>query len=394
MSGQNRITETYMPDKGARKDKVVVGLAGGIDSFVTAYLLKIQRYDLVGVTIVPAFEELGAGLFSCALSDKKIETIAAFCHQLGIPHHVVRIPREFKETVVEKWVGTKAAGQYPDQCWSCHNLRMEYLHRKMKEVGGKFLATGHFAKIFRQDPDSITLVQTSNDEQFDQSALLSRLPDSVLRDLMLPLSDLQKKEVLKLAENFGILDEQKTVRMFQCLPENEETLNYLKRQLPARFWKEGGIFGDNDDRLRDHEGVIRFTMGSAVLTDEERKTFYFTQYLPKESKIIVRDKEWFLRSRFVLRNCNVSAETPWHAPFKGIVMKEGKTVDAWIYPRTLNSCEVVLEEAHSLVEGEIVSVTKKKGKNSRVLLSGSVRFIKEAEAQGEEHVPVDYSRDF
>jgi len=394
MGTNNKLTETYLPDKAARKEKIVVGLSGGIDSLVTAYLLKIQRYELIGVTIAPSHEELGDELFSCSVNDKKIESIQAFCHQLGIPHFVVKIPREFKEKVVEKWMSRKALGELPDQCWDCHALRMQFLHEKMKELGAKTFATGHYGKINRQDADSVTFIQSSNDESFDQSGLLSRLPQEILHDLMLPLSDLQKKEVLKLAENFGVQDFSRTVKMFHCLPETEATTNFLNTKLPARFKKDGGIFGEEDERLADHEGVFRFRRGALVIS-QERQELYFAKFVSGEKKILLHQRPWFERKNILLRNCEIPPETSWTIPFRGVLLKEGVSHDGWFYPKSLNSCAVELDHPAAFVEGEILPVLKKKGKNARILLTGTVNFIEEENSEGDANViKVNHSYDF
>lgn len=392
MGANNKLTETYLPDKVTRKEKVAVGISGGIDSLVTAYLLKIQRYDLVGITIAPSHEVLGHDLFSCSISDKKIESIQAFCHQLGIPHVVMRISREFSERVVEKWMSKKAIGELPDQCWDCHAIRMHFLHEKMKELGAKTLATGHYGKVSRHDSEAMTVVQSSNDEAHDQSGLLSRLPQEILRNLMLPLSDLQKKEVLKLSENFGLQDSSKSVQMFHCLPESEETTGFLTAKLPARFRKEGGVYGE-EERFLDHEGVYKFRLGTVIIK-QERQELYFSKYVSNEKKVVLKDASWFQRQRILLRNCHIPAETAWGFPFRGVLLKAGVPHDAWFYPKTLGACEVELESPLPFVEGEILSVQKKKGKNARVLLTGTVQFIEEEKNQGEENVKVNYSYDF
>ncbi len=398
MNGPNKLTETYLPDKAARKEKIIVGLSGGMDSLVSAYLLKIQRYDLIGVTIVPGWEEIpgsSSALFSCSLSEKNLETISAFCHQLGIPHHVIRISSEFREAVVERWMARKAAGELPDQCWMCHELRMSFLHSKMKELGGKNLATGHFAKIYRNEADSITYVQSSNDETHDQSALLSRLPQDILKDLMLPLSDLQKKEVIKLAENFGVLSSEQKIAPFQCFPEQQNTIEYLAARIPPRFHKPGEMVSETDDRLPEHEGVIKFRRGSQLGETADHKPLFFAKYSTSDRKIILKNESWFLRTKIVLRHCVVPADSPWKIPFRAVLVKDGISSEGWFYPKTLNSCLVELDTPVSLLEGEILSVLKKKGKNSRIILTGTVCFIDEVLTKdGEPHVQIHYDRDF
>lgn len=397
MGTQNKLTEAYLPEKTARKEKVVIGLSGGTDSLVAAYLLKIQKYDLMAVTIAPGWEEISkdtGSLLSCSVNEKTIEKLQTFTHQMGIPHFVVRIPREFRDRIVEKWIAKKAQGELPDQCWDCHSLRLEYLHAKMKELGGKFLATGHYGKVFRNDADGMSIVQTSNDEVYDQSALLSRLPQEVLHDLLLPLSDLQKKEVMKLAENFGVETSPDKIKMFSCFPKTEETTNYLVSKLPERFRKEGGIYSPTDDRLGDHTGVVHHQRGENLIQVGEQKSLVFSDYVVREKKIIVQMPSWFERSHLMLRNCRIPPETPWHSPFRGILMKEGKSYEGWFYPKSLLSCEVELDAPASFLEGETISVMKKKGKNARVLLTGEVNYISEAAEKGEANAKVDYGRDF
>jgi tRNA U34 2-thiouridine synthase MnmA/TrmU len=397
MEGKDKLTETYMPDKSAQKGRVVVGLSGGIDSMVTAYLLKIQRYELIGVTIAPSLDDYSkdqSALLSCSVSDKKIEALAAFCHQLGIPHYVVRVPGEFREAVLERWVTRKASGDVPDQCWFCHSLRMEFLHAKMKELGAKILATGHFAKIFRQEAQSMTFIQTSSDQANDQSALLSRLPPEVLKDLMLPLSDLHKKEVLKLAENFGLVSTDKQIAPFQCFPDNEDTIHYLELRLPQRFRKEGTIVSGTDERLLEHEGVHKFRRGAEVMQTSGRVPLYFSRYATAERKIILDPESWFQRTRIVLRSCQIPPETPWSHPFRGVLVREGVHYEAWFYPKALSSCVVETDVPVHILEGETLNVLNKKGKNSRVLLSGVANFIEEEKIEGEINVKVDYSREF
>src|SRR6476620_8985275 len=109
MDMKKKLENAYAPDKNGRKEKVILGLFG-LDSFVTAYLLKIQKYDLIGVTIVNSWDEYTGdqeSTFSCHSSPQRLDKIKEFCNKLGIPLQIVKSSIEFKDEVVETWIADK-----------------------------------------------------------------------------------------------------------------------------------------------------------------------------------------------------------------------------------------------------------------------------------------------
>jgi tRNA-specific 2-thiouridylase len=113
---------------------------------------------------------------------------------------VVKGSDEFKEEVVDSWMSARLSGVKSNHCLSCHELRMRLLYQKMLDLDAQGMATGHMAKIFKNAVNNTVYVHSSNDEEHDQSSLLSRLPHEVLNKLILPLSDLQQKEIEKLRQ--------------------------------------------------------------------------------------------------------------------------------------------------------------------------------------------------
>ncbi|WP_408096241.1 hypothetical protein ACJVC5_14470 [Peredibacter sp. HCB2-198] len=404
MDMKKKLEEAYIPDKQSQKEKVIIGLSGGIDSYVTAYLLKIQKYDLIAVTVINDWEDWkgdSSQILSCHINPKKLDEIKEFCQKLSIPLQVVKASGEFKNEIIDEWMASRLSGTLARPCWNCHELRMRVLHQKMKEANVKHLATGHFAKLFHQDATGKVFVHTSNDEENDQSALLSRLPQEILKDLILPLSDLTQKEVLKLAENFGVVEVPKTLKMHQCLSWKEEMTPIFTSLIPERLRKEGEIMtADGSSTIGNHFGVFHHTLGESFEYRNVGKTTkgYIGEYTSGNALIKVEEESYFLRDKILLTNCEFSAETIWTEPQKGcLVVSPDKVYECWVHPKTLSSAYIELTKPEFLIEGDLLSVIKKKGKNSKVFLTGKVQYLpRDPEVvEGEESVPkVDYSRDF
>ncbi len=408
MSHKNQIDSVYQPEKIQLKQKVIVGISGGIDSLVAAYLLKIQKFDLFAVTVLPSFDQIKgdkSGLLSCSIDESQLQLITDFCQQLKIPLEVVKLTSEFQAKIVEKWVSSKLTGVISNACWDCHGLRMKVLYEKMLEFKAQFIATGHFAKIFHHSLHDTYYVHSSNDEQNDQSGLLSRLPDQILRSLILPLSDLQKKEVLKLAENFGLNFKSKQIQMHQCFPTNSLTVEYLKATTPKNFYAKGEMMNeDSSVMFGEHEGVINMDMGKVFTLEGavRKQDLYFVNYLFKERKVILSGEGYFNRDSAILIDCHFSKEVSWVAPMKAYAHLEGdQFIDCWIYPKCLNSAFFVLLKSEKILQNQIIVFYKKKGKNSKVLMSGRVQYVnpipEEVEGEGEgssRKGHFDRSRDF
>ncbi len=404
MDMKKKLEDTYNPEQHAQKERIVVGLNGSIDSMVAAFLLKIQKYELLAVTVMNSWDTLKtdqASVLSCHITHPKIERIKDFCHKLNIPLHIVNSNAEFNEEVASPWISDKVLGKFPKPCWSCHEVRMHLLHHKMLELGAKQIVTGHYAKLFRHDSKGTVFVHTSNDEEHDQSELLVRLPHDVLASLYLPLSDLTKKEVLKLAENFGLTYEADPTENRPCFEWGPDLAAIVTKEVPARFIKPGDIMNkDESIRIGDHPGVQHYKLGQTIEYRENgaQVSGIFGEYVFAEKKIKVAQEEHYLRNQFMLVKCHLSEEVSWVEPFKGSVqLRKGEFVDCWVYPKSLSSIYIELLEPRKILPGEVVTVLKRRGKNSKIYLSGEIQFIEknEDDEEGVSHVPkANYSGDF
>ncbi len=399
MDMKKQLDEAYNPDRNARREKILVALSGGICSYISAYLLKLQKFDLVGVTVITGWDQSpvpGSELFSCHIDAPRLEEIKEFCHRLGVPHYVVRASSEFQEQVVEQWIGARLTGTHHSPCWSCHDLRLRVLVEKMRELEIDKLATGHFAKILPESTGAY-FVHSSNDEENDHSDLLSRLPSHILGSLYLPLADLTKKEVLKLAENFGLPVTGDQVKVHQCLPWREEFLPYLEKTVPAKFLGGGNLWFQDEEREEGtHDGVVLHSYGDVLSTTAGGRAV-LAGYKMNEKKLILRPEAYLYRNRVLLRQCKVSEGTPLTEPGRGVLCVEGQEIECWYHPKCLDSVFVEWEEELRIPEGTILALYKKKGKNAKVFLTGKVRYLPKIRPpeEGEQSVPkADYARDF
>lgn len=357
---------------------VLVGLTGGLNSAVAAMLLKIQKIDLIAVTLDmgPSFSNAPEKTFSCHINSERMHKIKNFCHSLNIPHHIIPIGSQFSDQVVDRWISQKLLGKMKDQCMNCHQMRMAVLYEKMIEVGADAIATGHFAKVHLHPTTKIVSINSANDEVEDQSSLLSNLPKEVLAKLLLPLSDLSTKEVVKLAENFFINLSAPEIKMNQCFPKNTETIQFLESSVAPALRRKGEIYDlGKEHSLGPHSGVYHYDADQSIDlgTRSVPVPLKMAHYSYREHIIEVAPATYFKSGGVHLVNCHFQGGMDLSIPSKGYLKINNEYHEAMLYPKNLNSIYVELTEGLNFTFGETLTCYKKKGKNSKVYFSGQVK---------------------
>ena len=180
---------------------VVVGLSGGVDSSVTAYLLKKQGYNVIGVTMqvwqkdIPESGETGIA---------EVEDARKVAAYLGIPHYVLNFNEEFHKNVIEYFVKTYNDGKTPNPCVVCNRyVKWQALREKAGNLGADYIATGHYAKIEKLENGRYA-IKNSKTAKKDQTYALHLLTQEQLEHTIMPLGSYEKDEVRKIAERVGI----------------------------------------------------------------------------------------------------------------------------------------------------------------------------------------------
>lgn len=239
--------------------KVAVGMSGGVDSSVAAWLLKEQGNEVVGLCMALWDGEADAaptGKHACYGPDEAedIQDAAAVCEALGIPFHVFDCAKEYKKTVLAYFKAEYAAGRTPNPCVKCnHLMKFGFLPAMARRSGLEFdrFATGHYARV-RRDADRWSLLKGANPKK-DQSYFLHRLSQEQLAQCLFPLGELAKEEVRRVAADLKLPTAAKRESQDFYCGDYADLLG-----LPP---KDGSIVDKDGKELGTHQGVWNFTPG-------------------------------------------------------------------------------------------------------------------------------------
>lgn len=230
--------------------RIAVALSGGVDSSVAAALLVEAGQDVVGVTMDLGLAASGAG-------DDPVALARAVCDTLAIPHVVIDLAGPFREQVVSPFVDAYAAGLTPNPCVSCNErIKFGLLAERVRQLGASALATGHYARIVREDGHA--WLERGADSAKDQSYFLYRVPSHVLAALEFPLGDLTKAEVRRMAEERGLPTASRRESQEVCFTDDRVAL--VASAHPGAL-EAGPIELADGNVVGTHRGIARYTVG-------------------------------------------------------------------------------------------------------------------------------------
>jgi len=233
---------------------IAVAMSGGVDSSVTAALLKQQGHDVIGITM-SLFAPHSSGIGS-AVGDAAI-----VAQHLGIPHHVADFAPDFSEMIISDFIEEYRAGHTPNPCIRCNRyIKFGLLLEKARELGAELLATGHYARK-TVDPDGTCHLRIAGNSRKDQSYFLYTLTQQQLRQVIFPLGNVEDKdEVRRMAREFTLPVAEKSESQEVCFIPNDDYVAFLEGS-GSMGATDGDIIHLNGQIVGRHHGTHRYTIG-------------------------------------------------------------------------------------------------------------------------------------
>ena len=240
------------------KKKALIGMSGGVDSSVAAWLMLEAGYDCIGSTM-RLYDGKNEDSTCCGLDD--VEDARSVAHRLGIPHYVFNFKQDFDEHVIQKFVRCYECGATPNPCIDCNrHLKFDRLLRRALELGYDYVVSGHYAQV-RQDPDSGRyLLYKAADRAKDQTYFLACLSQEQLAHIQFPLGGLTKPEVRKIAELHGFVNARKRDSQDICFVPDGDYAAFLERYTGKKY-PAGDYLDLNGNVVGRHRGAVCYTKG-------------------------------------------------------------------------------------------------------------------------------------
>ena len=273
-----------------KEKTVVVGMSGGVDSSVSACLLKDEGYNVLGVTMMFLDNEE---------TKKSIEDTKKICKQIGITHKVIDLRKEFKDLVIKNFIDSYQKGYTPNPCVVCNKyFKFGLFYEKAKELGANYIATGHYAKIENNQLKMSDIVEK------DQSYFLSQVNKDILPFILFPLNKYKSKEETRaLARKYNLpVSEKKDSQEICFIPKNNYK-DYLKENKINQ--KSGYITLKDHTILGKHTGLYNYTIGQRKgLNIAYKEPLYVIDLDTKTNTVIVGSNKDLYNIELLAKNMN------------------------------------------------------------------------------------------
>ena len=273
------------------KGKVVVGMSGGVDSSVAAWLLKEQGYDVIGVTMQiwqdeeNTVQEENGGCCGLSAVDDARRVAAA----IGIPYYVMNFKDEFQKSVIEYFTKEYLAGRTPNPCIACNRyVKWEALLQRSLSIGADYIATGHYARI-EHLPNGRYAIRRSATMEKDQTYALYNLTQEQLARTLMPVGEYSKDRIREMADEIGLLVAHKPDSQDICFVPDGDYAKFIEKYTGKKT-PEGDFVDKEGNYIGRHKGIIHYTIGQRRgLGIPAASRLYVCEISPKTNTVVLGD---------------------------------------------------------------------------------------------------------
>lgn len=304
-------------------EKVVVGMSGGVDSSVAAYLLQQQGYEVIGITMqiwqdedVCSMEENGG---CCGLS--AVEDARRVASSLGIPYYVMNFKQEFKENVIDYFVGEYLMARTPNPCIACNRyVKWEALLKRSLDIGASYIATGHYASIERL-PNGRYSIKKSVTQAKDQTYALYNLTQHQLAHTLMPVGAFEKDKIREIAKNLNLPVANKPDSQEICFVPDNDYAGYIAEYLEKKKQQSdiseadsirhytglqpGNYVNTAGEVIGRHKGLIHYTVGQRKgLGIAMGQPIFVVELRPETNEVVLGNANEVFSDRLVANRLN------------------------------------------------------------------------------------------
>lgn len=336
-----------------RKERVALGMSGGVDSSVAAILLKESGYEVIGVSMEIYDKNADINIprgHACygPEEEEDLNKAEQLCKRLDIPFFRIDLRKEFKEHVITYFKHEYLSGRTPNPCIVCNSiLKFDLLLRKTREkvVDFDLFATGHYARIKNTDGEKF-LLKRALDRSKDQSYFLYRLRKEQLSNMLFPIGEYKKREIIEIACEKGL--------NVDCMKESQDFISggdysFLFEQEEVN---KGKIVDPHGNTIGEHKGIIFYTIGQRKgLGISSRWPLYVTRIDASTNTIIVGPKSSVYSYELIAGDINLLSVEGIHKPLRAEakIRLNHKEASSTVYPVGRGKIRVVFDEPQPAV---------------------------------------------
>ena len=341
--------------------RVMIGMSGGVDSSVAAYLLKKQGYEVIGVTMKLWQDDEEYDLIEndggcCSLA--AVEDARAVADKIGIPFYVLNFKDVFKEKVIDYFIDEYLQGRTPNPCIACNkHIKFDDLYRRAMALGCDYVATGHYAKIEKDEETGRHLLVKSVTDKKDQTYALYNLTKEQLEHTLLPIGDYEKDRVREIAKEMGMDVYNKPDSQEICFVKDNDYANYVKRHSKKRI-KEGNFVDTKGNVLGKHKGIIYYTIGQRKgLGIAFGKPMFVLDINPETNEVVLGSNDDLFSRELIATDVNLITVDEITEPIRveAKIRYSAKPALATVYNNGENSIRIVFDEPQrAITKGQSV----------------------------------------